>query len=156
MFERAYDMKSDRKKAILDIVSKYEVDTQETLQALLMERGFNVTQATVSRDIKELSLLKTMGVNGSYKYTLPPKSAERGARSTFNSLFADAVVSVDSALNTIVIKCSTGMANAVCSKLDNVGYTEIVGTLAGDDTIFVIMRTESDAANLCEELLKLL
>ena len=65
-------MKSDRKKAILDIVSKYEVDTQETLQALLLERGFNVTQATVSRDIKELSLLKTMSPSGSYKYSLPP------------------------------------------------------------------------------------
>ena len=66
-------MKNDRKKAILDIVSRYEVDTQETLQALLMDRGFNVTQATVSRDIKELSLLKSMGENGNYKYSLPPK-----------------------------------------------------------------------------------
>ena len=109
-------MKNDRKKAILDIVSKYEVDTQETLQALLMERGFSVTQATVSRDIKELSLLKTMGVNGNYKYSLPPRAVENNARTSFSTIFSDAVLSVDRAMNTVVIKCSTGMANAVCSK----------------------------------------
>lgn len=149
-------MKNDRKKAILDIVSRYEVDTQETLQALLMERGFSVTQATVSRDIKELSLLKTLGENGNYKYTLPPKAVENNARSSFASLFTDAVCTVDRAINTVVIKCSTGMANAVCSKLDTVGYTGIVGTLAGDDTIFVLMRAESDAIDLLAELNSLL
>lgn len=149
-------MKNDRKKAILDIVSKYEVDTQETLQALLLERGFNVTQATVSRDIKELSLLKTMGLNGNYKYTLPQKTSQSSAKSSFSAIFSDAVISVDSALNTVVIKCSTGMANAVCSRLDSVGYSAVVGTLAGDDTIFVLMRTERDAANMVEELNELL
>lgn len=149
-------MKNDRKKAILDIVSKYEVDTQETLQALLLERGFNVTQATVSRDIKELSLLKTMGINGSYKYTLPQKTAQGSAKSSFSAIFSDAVISVDSAMNTVVIKCSTGMANAVCSRLDSVGYAGVVGTLAGDDTIFVLMRTEKDAVNMLEELNELL
>lgn len=145
-------MKNDRKKAILDIVSKYEVDTQETLQALLVERGFSVTQATVSRDIKELSLLKTMGVNGSYKYSLPQKAVENNARSSFSTIFSDAVLSVDRAMNTVVIKCSTGMANAVCSKLDSIGYSGVVGTLAGDDTIFVLMRTEIDAEKLLDEL----
>ena len=70
-------MKKDRKNAILDIVTKYEIDTQETLQALLLERGFNVTQATVSRDIKQLSLFKTLGENGNYKYTLPVKNEEK-------------------------------------------------------------------------------
>lgn len=145
-------MKSDRKKAILDIVSKYEVDTQETLLALLMDRGFNVTQATVSRDIKQLSLHKTMSANGSYKYTIPHNTQAKGARSSFSSFFADSVVSVDRAMNTVVIKCYTGMANAVCSKLDTVGYVGIVGTLAGDDTIFVLMRTENEASILLEEL----
>lgn len=149
-------MKNDRKKAILDIVSKYEVDTQETLLALLCERGFTVTQATVSRDIKELSLLKTMGINGSYKYTLPQKATLNTAKSSFSAIFSDAVVSVDSAMNTVVIKCSTGMANAVCSRLDYVGYPGVVGTLAGDDTIFVLMRTEKDALNMLEELTDLL
>ena len=149
-------MKNDRKKAILDIVSRYEVDTQETLQALLMDRGFNVTQATVSRDIKELSLLKTLGENGNYKYSLPPKSGDNFVKISFYSFFSDAVLSVDRAMNTVVIKCSTGMANAVCSKLDSVEYSGVVGTLAGDDTIFVLMRTEEDAIKLLEELQNIL
>ena len=149
-------MKSDRKKAILDIVSKYEVDTQETLQALLLERGFNVTQATVSRDIKELSLLKTMSPSGSYNYSLRPKTCDSNERSSFYSIFSDAVLSIDSAMNTVVIKCSTGMANAVCSKLDSVPMSGIVGTLAGDDAIFVLMRTEKDAEKMVRELRELI
>ena len=90
-------MKKDRKNAILDIVTKYEIDTQETLQALLLERGFNVTQATVSRDIKQLSLTKTLGENGNYKYTLPVKSEEKKVRRAFETLFADSVSTVDRA-----------------------------------------------------------
>lgn len=145
-------MKNDRKKAILDIVSTYEVDTQETLQALLLERGFNVTQATVSRDIKQLALLKTMSPSGSYKYTIPPKPQETSARLSFKSLYADSVVSIDRAINIVVIKCYAGMANAVCSKLDAAAYKGVVGTLAGDDTIFVLMREENDAVALMDEL----
>ncbi len=149
-------MKNTRKNAILDIVSKYEVDTQETLQALLLERGFNVTQATVSRDIKQLSLVKIMSDTGSYKYSLPPKKADNSELSMFESLFNHSVISIDRGMNTIVIKCHTGMANAVCSHLDAADYGEIVGTLAGDDTIFVLMRSESDARILQDKLSKLL
>lgn len=149
-------MKKDRKNAILDIVTKYEIDTQETLQALLLERGFNVTQATVSRDIKQLSLFKTLGENGNYKYTLPVKNEEKKVRKAFETLFIDSVSTVDRAMNTVVVKCHTGMANAVCSKLDNAGFTNIVGTLAGDDTIFILMRTEQDAENLLTNLLNMI
>ena len=145
-------MKNDRKQAILDIVSKYEVDTQETLLALLMDRGYNVTQATISRDIKQLALVKTRTSGGGYKYTIPQKAQGSGAKAAFSSFFSDSVISVDRAMNTVVIKCYTGMANAVCSKLDTVGYIGIVGTLAGDDTIFVLMRTEADALELLDEL----
>ena len=148
-------MRNERKNAILDIVSRYEVDTQETLQALLLECGFNVTQATVSRDIKQLSLVKTMSENGSYKYSLPIKPYEKNTRSALSVFFSEAVSSVDRGMNTVVIKCHTGMANAVCSKLDAVGYSNIVGTLAGDDTIFVLMRTEEDAVTMVEELSRL-
>ncbi len=148
-------MKNERKNAILEIVSKYEVDTQETLQALLLERGFNVTQATVSRDIKQLSLVKTMGKNGNYKYSLPIKPYEKNSRSALSVFFSEAVSSVDRGMNTVVIKCHTGMASAVCSKLDAAGYENIVGTLAGDDTIFILMRTENDAVSMVEELTKL-
>ena len=107
-------MKNDRKKAILDIVNHYEVDTQETLQALLLERGYSVTQATVSRDIKQLSLIKTMGENGSYKYSMPRGSYDGSARSGLMRFFSDAVYAVDRAMNIVVIRCHSGMANAVC------------------------------------------
>ena len=145
-------MKNDRKKAILDIVSHYEVDTQETLQALLLERGFSVTQATVSRDIKQLSLVKTMSENGSYKYSLPRGDYDGGPKSSLVRFFSDAVYAVDRAMNTVVVRCHSGMANAVCARLDTAGYTNIVGTLAGDDTIFVLMRTEEDAISMLREL----
>lgn len=148
-------MRNERKNAILEIVNSYEVDTQETLQALLLERGFNVTQATVSRDIKQLSLVKTMSDNGSYKYSLPSKPFEKSTRSALSVFFSEAVSSVDRGMNTVVIKCHTGMASAVCSKLDAVGYSNIVGTLAGDDTIFVLMKTEEDAITMIDELNKL-
>lgn len=149
-------MKNDRKKAILDIVSHYEVDTQETLQALLLERGYSVTQATVSRDIKQLSLIKTMGENGSYKYSLPRGSYDGSAKSGLVRFFSDAVYAVDRAMNIVVIRCHSGMANAVCARLDTAGYGDIVGTLAGDDTIFVLMRSEENAVLLLKELEKLL
>lgn len=149
-------MKNDRKKAILDIVNHYEVDTQETLQALLLERGFSVTQATVSRDIKQLSLIKTMGESGNYKYSLPRSEYDGGSKSGLVRFFADAVYAVDRAMNTVVIRCHSGMANAVCARLDSAGYGDIVGTLAGDDTIFVLMRTEEDAVKMLKELENLL
>lgn len=149
-------MKNDRKKAILEIVSNYEVDTQETLQALLLERGFSVTQATVSRDIKQLSLVKTMSESGRYKYTLPRHDYDTESKSGLLRVFSDAVYAVDRAMNTVVVKCQSGMANAVCARLDSAGYGNIVGTLAGDDTIFVLMRTEEDAAKMLEEFEKLL
>lgn len=149
-------MKNDRKKAILDIVSHYEVDTQETLQALLLERGFSVTQATVSRDINQLNLIKIMGEGGSYKYSLPKSENDSGARSNLSRYFSDSVYAVDRAMNTVVIKCHSGMANAVCARLDSAGYTDIVGTLAGDDTIFVLMRSEEDAQDMLKTLENLL
>lgn len=149
-------MKNDRKKAILDIVTHYEVDTQETLQALLLERGFSVTQATVSRDIKQLSLIKTMGESGNYKYSLPRGEYDGGAKSGLNRFFADAAYAVDRAMNTVVVRCHSGMANAVCARLDGAGYPNIVGTLAGDDTIFILMRTEDDAVSMLKELEKML
>ena len=145
-------MKDNRKNAILEIVSQYEVDTQETLQALLLERGFSVTQATVSRDIKQLSLVKIMSENGGYKYSLPPKSGDNTTKSMFESLFSHSVNSLDRAMNTIVIKCHTGMAQAACATLDKMEDTGIIGTIAGDDTIFALMKNENEASEFAEEL----
>ena len=135
-------MKNQRQNLIMQIVKDENIGTQEELREALKRHGLKVTQATVSRDIKELSLVKTIGSDGNYKYSLPALKKD----------ISDAVVSVDHALNTVVVKCHTGMAQAVCAKLDKLGLDNIVGTLAGDDTIFILMRTEKDASHMAEEL----
>lgn len=143
-------MKNKRQYKILDIVKMHNVETQEMLQSLLSQYGFNVTQATVSRDIKELNLVKKSGKNGIYRYEVPT------ANSTKQNIFIDTVTDIDYAINTVVIKCHNGMAQAACAALDSMKYENIVGTIAGDDTIFILMRTESDAHNLVKTFKKLI
>lgn len=147
-------MKSQRHQLILKIISENNIDTQETLQKALKEHGCVVTQATVSRDINELALIKTMTAAGDYKYSVPSfkKDALETPGSMIYTILSDAVKSVDSAMNTVVVKCNTGMAQAVCAKLDGTTIDNIVGTIAGDDTIFILMRTERDALRLVKEL----
>lgn len=135
-------MKNKRQYKILDIIKLHDVETQEMLQNLLAQYGFNVTQATVSRDIKELKLIKRAGERGNYRYEVPEENNSK------QSFFVDAVISVDYAINTVVLKCHNGMAQAACAALDSMEYKNIVGTIAGDDTIFVLMRTENDAVRL--------
>lgn len=135
-------MKNKRHYKILDIIKSHDVETQEALQSLLSEYGYNVTQATVSRDIKELRLVKKMGKNGVYCYEAPDENQSR------RNIFIDTVKDVDYAVNTVVIKCYIGMAQAACAAFDAMNYDNIVGTIAGDDTIFVLMRTEKDAQQL--------
>lgn len=135
-------MKNKRQYKILDIIKLHDVETQEMLQGLLSEYGFKVTQATVSRDIKELKLVKKMNKNGIYKYEAPAENQFK------QNIFADTVTSIDYAVNTVVIKCHNGMAQAACAALDSMDYNGIVGTIAGDDTIFVLMRTEAEAKKL--------
>ncbi len=146
-------MKSQRQQIIMKLVSEENIDTQESLQAALAERGFKVTQATVSRDIKELSLIKTVAPDGSYRYSIPSlkKSGMQGERNPVLGFISDSVLAVDYAGNTVVVKCHVGMAQAVCAKLDSTEIENVVGTLAGDDTIFILMRTESDAQRLLKE-----
>ncbi len=122
------------------------------LQAMLLDAGFQVTQATVSRDIKELKLVKTLSESGHYRYALPPSANEQNSLISLVSLLTEAVISVDYAINTVVIKCHVGMANAVCAKLDNAAFNNLVGTLAGDDTIFVLLRSENDAITFIDDL----
>ncbi|MCM1226878.1 MAG: arginine repressor [Clostridium sp.] len=135
-------MKNKRQYKILDIIKLHDVETQEMLQGLLSEYGFKVTQATVSRDIKELKLVKKMNKNGIYRYEAPVENQFK------QNIFADTVTSIDYAVNTVVIKCHNGMAQAACAALDSMNYGGIVGTIAGDDTIFVLMRTEAEAKKL--------
>lgn len=141
-------MKEHRLEIILDLISEFDIDRQEDLLRLLNERGFNVTQATVSRDIKTLKLIKHQDENGVYKYMKPTINTPD------TKLFTDAIVGTDYAINTVVLKCRTGMAQAVCASLDSMNYPDIVGTLAGDDTIFILMRSENDARAFSKKLAK--
>ena len=147
-------MKSQRQQLILKIVSEQNIDTQENLQKVLREHGCVCTQATVSRDIKDLALIKTMTAAGEYKYSIP--SFKRNSFDNKNdmiyTIMSDSVIDVDYAVNTVVVKCKTGMAQAICAKLDGTDIDNVVGTIAGDDTIFILMRTERDAVRRVKEL----
>lgn len=138
-------MKNRRHEAILEIISETPVATQELLIKLLGERGIRATQATLSRDIQQLSLVKTRDENGIYRYMLPAATAAE------KSIFAESVLSVDYALNTIVLKCRPGMAQGTCVAIDSVNHQGVVGTIAGDDTIFILARTEADAKKLSKK-----
>lgn len=140
-------MKKERQKLILKIISEEEIGVQELIQERLEQHGLKVTQATISRDIKELSLVKILGSNGMYKYDLPASNKEKSAspEDLFVNIFTQSGSKVEIAMNTVVIKTHIGMAQAVCSKLDNTGYKSLVGTIAGDDTIFALFKTEHDA-----------
>lgn len=142
-------MKSKRQYKILDIIKLHDVETQEMLQSLLSKYGYNVTQATVSRDINDLNLVKKVDGNGICKYTAPDEDNNK------RTIFSDTVTNIDHAINTVVIKCNTGMAQAACAAFDNLDYTGIVGTIAGDDTIFVLMKTEAEARKLVKKFRKL-
>jgi len=138
-------MKNRRHELILEIISEQSVGTQELLIELLAEHGIKATQATLSRDIQQLNLVKQRDENGEFRYALPAAAAEE------KSLFEEAVVSVDYAMNTIVLKCRAGMALGTCAAIDSVNHQGVVGTIAGDDTIFILVRTEDDAKKLSKK-----
>lgn len=145
-------MKALRLAKIVELVEKNEVYTQEDLLQLLAQEGITTTQATISRDIKELNLVKSVTEDGKYKYTTSRKKQTDTMEKKFRSVFVESVVLVDYAQNIVVVKCHTGMANAACAALDTMGLEGIVGTLAGDDTIFILMRTEELAHNISDEI----
>lgn len=138
-------MKNRRHDAILEIINSKSVATQEMLIQCLAEKGIITTQATLSRDIQQLSLVKQRDEHGVYRYMLPAAAVAE------KSIFSESVVSVDYAMNTIVLKCHAGMAQGTCAAIDSANHEGIVGTIAGDDTIFILMRTESDAKKLCKK-----
>ncbi len=148
-------MKKRRHEKIKEIIVDHVVETQEDLLRYLKEAGYEVTQATVSRDMKELRLVKGLDSRENYRY-MSPKSELPKMNMNFSHIFLGAVIRVDHAINNVVIKCHSGMANAACAALDNMNLSSIVGTLAGDDTILVITRTEQQAQNLSKELAEML
>lgn len=150
--------KEKRQREILNIITNSSISTQQELQERLKDKGFETTQATISRDIKELSLIKAVSDSGAYKYDIPSSIKDRGKspEEILKNIFQEAVVSVNSAMNIVVIKCNTGMAQAVCAKLDNAYFESIVGTIAGDDTIFAVLKSEEFAIEFAGMLNSLL
>ncbi len=148
-------MKQKRHAAILNLITSKEVTTQEELALLLKEEGFQVTQATVSRDIKELKLTKSPGESGAYKYVQPQGAGDKSPGKQL-LILSRAVDRVDFAQNMVVIKTHAGMAQAAAAVLDALSLQEIVGTLAGDDTIFCVTRTEDAAVQLTGRIKALL
>ncbi len=139
--------KIKRHQKILELIKIHKIDTQQQLLELLLEDGCDVTQATVSRDIKELRLHKTAQSDGSYKY-VSGLSAQSEIASGFDSLLAKAVVSIEYSMNMIVIKTYSGMAQAVCASIDAMDSGDVLGTIAGDDTIFIVTRSEQMSMEL--------
>lgn len=137
---------------ITHLISEEEIGTQSALAKRLNEEGFGVTQATVSRDISELGLIKAKKKDGGFCYKTPGSVAEKKIKNKFISIFNSVVTDVDDALNQVVIKCEIGMASAVCASLDLLEIKTIIGTIAGDDTILVITKSEKDAKELKETL----
>lgn len=142
-------MKYSRHAKILELIESSEIETQEDLANHLKTLGFNVTQATVSRDIKELRLIKVLTREGKYKYATI-KNQESVISDRFLKLFRDSVLSIDHAGNTIVVKTLVGAANAAAAAIDAVDLKDVVGTLAGDDTIFLLVRDGYDVEDTIE------
>ena len=145
-------MRNKRHEAILDLITKNNIETQQELTIALSSIGFDVTQATVSRDIKELRLLKKLNDSGRYVYAPHASESNEGVTDKMSIILNKSILSVDYALNTIVIKTLAGMAQGAASVLDAMQFSECLGTIAGDDTIFVTVRSESAAEKLCKKL----
>lgn len=148
-------MKTRRHAKILEIINEFAVDTQEELLSHLKNAGFDVTQATVSRDIKELRLIKSLGNDGTYRYSTV-KVEKESISAKFHSLFSDAVVNIDYAGNIVVVRCLPGMAQAACAALDAMQWGSVVGSLAGEDTFICITKDENRSVDLVTELKKMM
>lgn len=138
-------MKKRRHAKILELIKNNSVETQEDLQTLLHASGFDVTQATISRDIKELRLVKELSDEGRYIYSTGIKMNGDEISYKANGIFNESILSVEYSMNTVCIKCFSGMAGAACAAIDSMKWSDVLGTIAGDDTIFVLCRTEKAA-----------
>ncbi|MBR3824635.1 MAG: arginine repressor [Lachnospiraceae bacterium] len=148
-------MKKIRHNQILDIITKYDIETQEELASHLKNAGFLVTQATVSRDIRELKLTKVPVGNGKQKYGVL-KQEDAHMEDRFIRVLKDGFVSMDMAQNILVVRTVSGMAMAVAAAIDALKFTEVVGCIAGDDTIMIAVRTIEDTRNLMDKIHKMM
>lgn len=144
-------MKSERHTMILDLIEHNDVQTQEELADRLKQMGVSATQATVSRDIKELRLIKVLSDDGNYRYATVEK-AEAGLKERFRRIFSDSVVTIASSVNIIVIKTLSGSANAAAEAIDSLRWNEIMGTIAGDNTIFMVIKDVKSVPDVMKRL----
>ena len=147
-------MKSERQEEIIQIIETEEIETQEDLANRLRDRGYRVTQATVSRDIKELKLIKVSGQRSAYCYAKPGRR-ESAVNGRMIRLFSDSTISVSYAGQIIIVKTLSGSANVAAEAIDNMEWQEILGTIAGDNTIFIVVRNEDDAAEIASRIQKI-
>ena len=145
-------MKNNRQNMILEIISQENIETQEQLLQRLQERGIVSTQATISRDIKQMHLIKEPVGQGVYKYAVSGNRTKLNFAEKLRTIFRESITSIDCAQNIVVLKTMPGLASAACSALDNMDIAYMVGSLAGDDTAFLVMRDNESAADFCEEL----
>lgn len=149
-------MKSQRQAKIIEIISNRNVETQEQLLTELKNVGFRCTQATISRDIKELRIVKELTGFGTYRYSAAVDSVGGTFSSKLNTIFRECITNFDYAQNMIVIRTLPGLASAAASAIDTMNMSVVVGTIAGDDTVFVVMRDTNAAAAFCGEIKSLL
>ena len=150
-------MKRKRQQKILELIANNIVLTQDDLQNLLLAEGFEVTQSTVSRDIKELRLIKGHDAAGNYRYVSSERrDNNKQAFSHYREIFSRYATIVEYALNDVVVKCMSGMASSVCVALDTMYNDMMLGTIAGDDTVFIVTRSEAQASQLTNELKKMM
>ena len=148
-------MKGQRHIKIREIITNAEIETQDELVESLRSAGFNVTQATVSRDIKELHLMKVPLDDGRYKYSMPADQRFNPIQRLRRAL-SDHFVSIDYSENLVVIKCLPGAASTICALLDNLEWSEMMGTIGGDDTILVICRSNEQSSSFVSRIMSLL
>ena len=149
-------MKNNRQNMILEIISQENIETQEQLLARLQERGIVSTQATISRDIKQMHLIKEPVGQGVYKYAVSGNRTKLNFAEKLRTIFRESITSIEYAQNIVVLKTMPGLASAACSALDNMDISYMVGSLAGDDTAFLVMRDTESAEIFCEEIKEML
>lgn len=145
-------LKKTRQTAILRVISENEVETQNELRQLLKEQGISVGQSTLSRDMRELGIVKRTNENDVNCYYSGMSGADAAE---YNSIFAQSVISMDHAQNMVVLKCRAGLANAACAVVDEQDFPTVMGSIAGDDTVFILTKSENHAAQLIADLKRL-
>lgn len=148
-------MKEYRQNEIMSLISDKDIETQEELLECLRSKGFKVTQATISRDIRELGLVKVAGSAGRYKYAMP-RRVEKTISTKFRTLLTETVQKVDRAGNIAVVKTYSGMAQGAAAAIDSMERDDVVGCVAGDDTIIIVMRTPEAAQSLTDDLYEMI